>query len=307
MFRGYRGVFAAIAGLGLIVLALGVGAYFGALYSPDKKQYQAVTGNQPGAADYSGPSQSLPDVSGIPGFAERSVANPPPASGEDHEKRDLAAQESMSVWAFWMMIVAAFSAVITTVGTIFLYKQITLTREAVEDTSAATEAMHEANEIAKVALQQSKEMTGVQSRAYVIVEQVVFDLRGHPENTMQVMVHFKNVGQTPALETLQKVKGAVLHYKDPETDLKPVEDDDPPNPGTLAPGQPTTVGFKINVGDEAAQSLIVGGWRYYAHGWFHYKDIFGESHETHFRWFMDSEIRQEGWNAKRCKEGNSFT
>ena len=148
MLRGYRSVVAAFAGLSLLVLALGIGAYFGALYSPDKKQYQTVSGDRASGAEYRGPSQSLADISGVPSFAERAIANPQPTSGEDHEKRDLAAQESMSVWAFWMMLVTAFSAIVTTIGTVFLYKQISLTREAVKDTGKATEAMLEANRIA---------------------------------------------------------------------------------------------------------------------------------------------------------------
>jgi hypothetical protein len=90
----------------------------------------------------------------------------------------------MSVWAFWMMIVAAFSAVITTVGTIFLYKQIVLTREAVTDTGNATEAMVEGNRLALM-----------RERAWVFVASVqVVPHRGG--NVIRII--FKNYGQSPA-------------------------------------------------------------------------------------------------------------
>lgn len=140
MLRGYRFIIIAACGLAVLV-SLATGAYFGALYAPDHKQYQAVAGDQPSQNDYRGPSQSLPDISGLPGPVERAIANPKPSTGQDHEKRDLAAQEASALWAFWMVVASGLGFVITTIATILLYQQIKLTREAVQDTSEATEAM----------------------------------------------------------------------------------------------------------------------------------------------------------------------
>jgi hypothetical protein len=148
MLRGYRFLIVA-SGLVSILFSLFLGAYFGSLYSPDHKQYQAVSSNQAGQKNYQGPSQSLPNISGLPSLVERAIANPHSTTGEDHEKRDLAAQEASALWAFYMVVASFASVLITAVGTAFLYKQIVLTREAVEDTGKATNAMLRANEIAQ--------------------------------------------------------------------------------------------------------------------------------------------------------------
>lgn len=195
MLRGYRGVIIAVAGLSLLAMAMGIGAYFGALYSPHKKQYEAVSSGHASGVEYRGPSESLSDISGIPGFAERAIANPQPASGQDHEKRDLAAQESMAVWAFWMMLVAAFSAIVTTIGTVFLYKQIRLTREAVEDTGKATIAMREGNEIARAASEQTRRLGEAQIKAYVTVTKIEAN---YQNGRFAIAPHLSNSGQTPA-------------------------------------------------------------------------------------------------------------
>ena len=82
-----------IAACGIVVfLTLATGAYFGSLYSPNHKQYDAIADQQRRQTDYQGPSQSLPDVSGVPGPVERVIANPRPYRAEDKEQRDLAAQ-----------------------------------------------------------------------------------------------------------------------------------------------------------------------------------------------------------------------
>ena len=200
MNRGYRLLIAATCGIAILV-ALGTGAYFGSLYGPNHKQYQAVAGNQDGQNDYTGPSQSLPDIAGLPGTIERAIANPNPTTGEDHEKRDLAAQEASAVWAFWMVLASISSVVITAVGTIFLYKQIVLTRKAVEDTGEATVAMREANRIAH-------ERNYQELRPYLthISEGTAISLRPEWDETgeegefigFRVTIVFKNCGATPA-------------------------------------------------------------------------------------------------------------
>lgn len=62
---------------------------------------------------------------------------------------DLAAQWKAADWVFWAAIIAGAQGLITLIGTMLLYEQIKLTRKAVTDTGQATEAMHEANSIAR--------------------------------------------------------------------------------------------------------------------------------------------------------------
>lgn len=190
MLRGYRGILAALAGLAALFVALGTGAYFGSLYAPGHKQYQAVSGEQGGQQEYAGPSQSLPDIAGLPGPVERAIANPRPSHGEDNEKRDLAAQEASALWAFWMVAATFASVMITAVGTIFLYKQIVLTREAVGDTSKATLAMERQNELA--ARQQRPWLTIGLSEPFIS--------RSADGILMCCMVDLGNIGATPAFD-----------------------------------------------------------------------------------------------------------
>jgi hypothetical protein len=194
MFRGYRFLITATCGLALFV-ALGTGAYFGSLYAPNHKQYEAITGKQAGQNGYQGPSESLPDISGLPGPVERAIANPHPNTGQDHEKRDLAAQEASALWAFWMVVASFLSVFITTVGTIFLYKQIVLTREAVEDTGEATKAMREANQIAKIAsengLRPWLKVALANAPKIIIVNRL-------PQTKIEIYI--ENIGQSPAVE-----------------------------------------------------------------------------------------------------------
>lgn len=200
MSSGYRHIVTALAGLATLCTSLGVGAYFGSLYGPDRKHYEAVGSDTKGGGDYRGPAQSLPDVAGLPGPVERAVANPPSPTAKDHESRDLAAQEASAMWAFWMVVVSALSALVTLVGTIFLYKQIILTREAVEDTGRATEAMGEANAIARQSLNYG-------NRAWLDVEvklggSLIWEKADDGSDHLRLIVCYraKNYGSSPALD-----------------------------------------------------------------------------------------------------------
>lgn len=80
---------------------------------------------------------------------DRSVLERPCREGKDNRESDLCAQwkaaDSAGKAAWW----AAFGTVVAMLGTAGLYYQIHLTRKAVQDTRKATEAMFEANQIAK--------------------------------------------------------------------------------------------------------------------------------------------------------------
>lgn len=67
-------------------------------------------------------------------------------------EQDLQAQRDMSEWAFWVMVIAGASLVVTTIGTGFLAWQVGLTREAVEETSKATYEMVKQNAISERSL-----------------------------------------------------------------------------------------------------------------------------------------------------------
>lgn len=310
MLRGYRGVIVAVAGLSLIVMAMGIGAYFGALYSPYKKQYQTVSGNSDSGEEYGGPSKSLSDISGIPGPAERAIANPQPTSGEDHEKRDLAAQESMSVWAFWMMLVAVFSAIVTTIGTIFLYKQISLTREAVEDTGRATSLMKDQNALAKDTAQR-------QLRAYVTVDKVEIFYTDSIPTKIALAAHFTNSGATPAKDFQGKMFTIITQgeFISLPINYDPISDTVDGSVVYIGSGKKRSItDFKDPIDGKSPDEIIHGDYSIVLHGYGRYLDVFGNMHTTTFchaitpksrRQYAPTEFGQPSVVA--CRFGNSMT
>lgn len=62
---------------------------------------------------------------------------------------DLAAQQGMSIWAFWTMIAAVTTTGLTVVALVFIKGTLEATRMAVKDTGDATKAMLDANRIAE--------------------------------------------------------------------------------------------------------------------------------------------------------------
>ena len=183
MLRGYWRVVVAIIGL---AGAFGAGIGATSLWYAEKQQQQTIAANTDGNNYKDRPQQYLSPRSGIPAPVESAISNPQPRSGQDHEKRDLAAQEASATFAWWMVVVSAFGFFVTTIGTILLYKQIMLTREAVEDTGDATAAMIRANKIAEAA-----------QRPYLHVEKIGWKKVQDSSNWVFVL-SIKNFGQTPA-------------------------------------------------------------------------------------------------------------
>jgi hypothetical protein len=89
---------------------------------------------------------------GLPFAAESFVSNPEPKNTDEREKRDLAAQEASATWAFWVVLFAAVQTILTVVGIYFVKRTLDATLRAVEDTGQATEAMREANQISRDAM-----------------------------------------------------------------------------------------------------------------------------------------------------------
>ncbi len=133
--------------------------------------------------------QAESERAGLPRFAERFISNPEPNGVSEKERRDLAAQEANAVWAFYTLLIAGVSAVVTAIGTALLYQQIVLTRKAVEETGLATVAMGEANEIARQSMRPWLHVTLTGCTAVVIMN-----------NRIKCSAYFevKNVGNTPA-------------------------------------------------------------------------------------------------------------
>lgn len=173
----------------LTFVALGTGAFFGALHAPHYGYQAEHPANRNADTEQTNPSQIDRDRAGLPYFAERITSGPDPEDGSEREKRDLAAQESMSVWAFWLLFISAVGTLTTMIGTGFLLWQIILTREAVKDTEKATTEMARQTAILERA-----------NRPLLHIESIAFEQTGRTTRDWSVVVKVKNFGQTPAAE-----------------------------------------------------------------------------------------------------------
>lgn len=123
---------------------------------------------------------------------------PPCGPNQYQANDDLCAQwkaaDAASRAAIWAMI----GTIVAAIGTVGLYWQIKLTREAVEDTGKATEAMQESNEIAKIA-----------QRPWLTIEAKItkasFD---GAELYVRYKVQVKNIGQMVAERCC--IRGAII-------------------------------------------------------------------------------------------------
>lgn len=206
---------------------------------------------------------------GIPAVAEAFLSNPDPNNGTDREKRDLAAQEGMAVWAFWMAMFAGATAVITGFGTFFIYQQVRLTREAVKDTSDATVAMLKSNEIAQL-----------QQRARIIPF-----ARWEPiaMKESRIAVACENIGLTAALN----VKCAVEYFHSLP--------DEPPE--IFAWGEKRTVKAGGESDLTIAKSEVLVG---YLVGCIQYDTIFEKDRKTYICMRFERSRVSSGWYAVDC-------
>jgi hypothetical protein len=127
-------------------------------------------------------------------------------------ERDLEAQRGMSKWAFWLLVVAGGQLAATIIALIYLKATLDATWQAVKDTGDATDAMRDANEIAR----RSSEL---QLRPYLTMvddgtEMVRRSDWDKPEGSdspiaYAIRVATKNCGATPA-RNVRKRLGVLL-------------------------------------------------------------------------------------------------
>lgn len=164
---------------------------------------------------------------GIPSYWESIVSNPEPRDSKESDRRNLAAQESISVWTFWMTTAAFLTFFVTSFGTLLIAYQVSLTRKAVRDTSEATEAMRESNRLLKDANDR-------QLRPYVAIAESD-DIDQHPfSRESKLNFRVKNFGQTPARNVRLSIGEAIM--AEPIGDFKVPIDEKFGDYGMMAPG-----------------------------------------------------------------------
>lgn len=113
------------------------------------------------------------------------------------EKDDLAAQQDMARWAFWMTLAAAAQAVVGIAGIYYLRRTLKINREA---TRAAADAAIAAQKTVK-ATQDSERAHMVLTKPNLIVgaaNKLYAGTMGTDKNSISVSYAFKNFGRTPA-------------------------------------------------------------------------------------------------------------
>lgn len=299
-----RGIFIALSGIAIFVLALGVGAYFGALNLNQYGFQSAPTANGRQNAKMEQPSQLDRDRAGLPYFAERIASGSDPADGTEREMRELASQEAMAVWAFWMLVASVFGVATTLAGTVLIWRQIVLTRRAVEDTSIATKAMVRQNDLAEEALQR-------QMRAYVGVERMQFFQMSKGARPI-FKATFTNFGQSFAhdLRTSIQIGPVILS----EIDSAPAPDyptlDYPVS--SLAPSasiETSTVIEDKSNWDGVWDGFNAGRVGFLVKGAVTYIDEFAICRASTFKNYITKDMVDAAGNgtARACKSGNRST
>lgn len=191
----------------------GVTALDGQKAGARQSEQNTASGNKQGGEP--GGTVPLP-IKQPPANSEATVANRQAQTQQPspYDLRDLTAQEDMVFWAMWMFVVALATFVITSLGTLLIWRQVKLTRQAVEDTGSATRAMYRQTELMEVA--QRPWMTYEVSLKSILVEKphgdtIIGHDDDHPSFPQEIFrcefdIILKNEGKTIARDISVEVR-----------------------------------------------------------------------------------------------------
>lgn len=218
---------------------------------------------------------------------------------DPYQLRDLIAQEVMADAAVWMAVAAFLTFAITSMGTLLIWRQVKLTREAVEDTGKATLAMERQNEIARESMEK-------QLRAYIVTTYVEIFFDKSKPGHIQIAAHFQNVGETPATNVTASIFGRVLHGTQFRCDRTRGNTEGGKSNLVMAKGsKPSIVSHSLELyqgltGDDA----INGDYSVFAFGFIQYKDVFDRDRETEFCFVTNPKSRQTTTAVIAAQDGN---
>lgn len=242
--------FAALgAAIALAFVAFGTGVYFEGLNYPQQERYQSYryAAEQPPDTDPAAARQTSSQA-----LQNRTPCEQP----KGHDESDLCAQwkaanaaEDSAFWAKWGFWIGV-------VGSCLLLWQIILTRRAVEDTSEATDAMREANEIARSVARN-------ELRPYFYVVRVeICEMEG---DEVSLKLTMKNYGRGPARNIRFFLK---TYFTDPSFRRIEARATEKTNFGTVAPDAEKWFVMRYFINDiaqnqiAATQSLLMFRFRY---------------------------------------------
>lgn len=274
----------------------------------ERSREGAQDGENRATEEQSEPVDLSPSLQGIEAAIRELVAEeyePEQRAQDDRERRDLAAQEAMALWAEGMAYLTGATVVLTFVGLLALIRTLHHTRraadytasmleEAKETTAAARASVREterAAQAAEAAVAVTREMSQAQVRAYISISLGDFEgwpLRIAPNEPAHVPVRFTNSGQSPARHC-----SCAIDLRLTGNDFGTREED---FNGMVPAAQP--IGADIAAGSEHTTLAIARvplpprdfdlmtdpevGINFFAFGLIRYEDVFRQSHTTRF-------------------------
>ena len=176
---------------------------------------------------------------------------------DPYKARDIVAQEAMADASIAMAVAAFLTFLVTTAGTILIWKQIKLLNKTVQSTNDATEAMVRSNEISQVS-----------QKAWIEPSAKVMDFpngRGH-----RVAISCRNQGQTRAMNVHIEV-----HRGNEVPKVIPQDGD-------------ASISMLLGPGDDQVFTMFQpsppDAHSYFVYGRALYDCAFGEAHVSHFCW-----------------------
>jgi hypothetical protein len=247
----------------------------------------AAAGNEAAGNEQGGAVPPLVKQPAAPNKAEITEGQAQTEQPDPYKFRDLIAQEDMAYWAMMMFFAALATLIVTSVGTFLIWRQVKLTRQAVEDTSEATEAMREANRISDTTARRSL-------RPYVWPEAAWFEMMENGEPVS--FVHKRNFGKTPAisLQGWDHTWLADFPLSDPlpEPDAGEVQMSN----AVLGPGQhhESTQRHGLPLDERALQYIREKRAALYLYGYGEYLDTFGKQRFYRYIYFSTGEGFERG-------------
>lgn len=284
-----RGIIVALGLIALVSWSLFAGWIYGASLNPKEYRYQPYryAADKPFEVDPTGAGEADAQALG-----NRTPCDQPKGQSESDlcaQWRAANAAEDSAFWTKWGVWIAI-------VGSSLLLWQIILTRQAVEDTSEATEAMREANEIAE-----RNARKGL--RPYIWPEAAWFKVTDEGEPVAQIV--FKNFGQTPALNkqgwTHTWVECFPLHDALPEAPEDMMMGSSVIGPGATSE---STQPHGLPLNDCSRAEIEAGRAALYVYGAGTYISLFGKKHMYRFIYFASGPGAIERGRLQPYMSGN---
>ncbi|MDB2437077.1 hypothetical protein N9W89_00030 [Hellea sp.] len=231
---------------------------------------------------------------------------------------DHRAQISMKRASWVTAAFTGFGLLLVGITLMQAFKAATLAGDMLEEAETATVIAREGLVEARNATIVTREIGQKQSRAYMSVSGVRFESigGGHYRATVSV----ENIGETPAINVRRHfAAGGCKIGQESELFAQFVPMQDLPSLSVIPPKsgvRVTPIDFQIHAVQISTGKFLSKAhevfnqrpdYRIYIFGWITYEDVFGESHRTEFRWYVDKVVMDAGLEVKVAEDGNTMT